>query len=70
LRKLADLFALYHLERHKGWFLENGFMPGTKARAITSQVTRLCEEVRWDAVALVDAFGIPDQCLGAPIGLG
>jgi acyl-CoA oxidase len=69
LRKLADLFALYHLERHKGWFLENGFMPGKRARAITSHVTRLCEEVRRDAVALVDAFGIPDQCLGAPIGL-
>jgi acyl-CoA oxidase len=70
LRKLADLFALYHLERHKGWFLENGFMPGKRAKAITSHVTRLCQEVRQDAVALVDAFGIPDQCLGAPIGLG
>jgi acyl-CoA oxidase len=70
LRKLADLFVLYHLERHKGWFLENGFMPGKKARAISSHVTRLCEEVRRDAVSLVDAFGIPDQCLGAPIALG
>jgi acyl-CoA oxidase len=70
LRKLADLFALYHLERRKAWFLENGFMSGKKARAITSHVTRLCEEVRRDAVALVDAFGIPDQCLGAPIALG
>jgi acyl-CoA oxidase len=70
LRKLADLFALYHLERHKGWFLENGFMPGKTAQAITSHVTRLCQEVRQDAVALVDGFGIPDQCLGAPIGLG
>ena len=70
LRKLADLFALYHLEKHKGWFLENGFMAGKRARAISGHVTRLCEEVRRDAVALVDAFGIPDQCLGAPIGLG
>jgi acyl-CoA oxidase len=70
LRKLADLFALYHLEKHKGWFLENGFMQGKRARAITSQVTHLCQEVRQDAVALVDAFGIPDQCLGAPIALG
>jgi acyl-CoA oxidase len=70
LRKLADLFALYHLERHKGWFLENGFMTGKRAKAITSHVTQLCQEVRQDAVALVDAFGIPDQCLGAPIALG
>ena len=70
LRKLADLFALYHLEKHKGWFLENGYMQGKRAKAISSHVTRLCQEVRQDAVALVDAFGIPDQCLGAPIALG
>ena len=70
LRKLADLFALYYLEKHKGWFLENGFMQGKRARAVTSHVTHLCQEVRQDAVALVDAFGIPDQCLGAPIALG
>jgi acyl-CoA oxidase len=70
LRKLADLFALYHLEKHKGWYLENGFMSGRKSRAMTHQVTRLCSEVRKDAVALVDAFGIPDECLGAPIALG
>src|SRR5260221_43515 len=70
LRKLADLFALYHLEKHKAWFLENGFMSGKKSKAITKHVTQLCAEVRRDAVALVDAFGIPDQCLGAPIALG
>lgn len=70
LRKLADLFALYHLEKHKAWFLENGFMSGKKSKAITNHVTELCAEVRRDAVALVDAFGIPDQCLGAPIALG
>ena len=70
LRTLADLFALYHLEKHKAWFLENGFMSGKKSKAITNHVTELCAEVRRDAVALVDAFGIPDQCLGAPIALG
>jgi acyl-CoA oxidase len=70
LRRLANLFALYHLEKHKGWFLENGFMSGKKSRAISNHVIRLCAEIRRDAVALVDAFGIPDQCLGAPIAMG
>lgn len=70
LRKLGDLFALYHLEKHKSWFLENGFMSGKKSKAITKHVTRLCAETRRDAVGLVDAFGIPDQCLSAPIALG
>jgi acyl-CoA oxidase len=36
---------------------------------VTREVNRLCDEVRGDAEALVDAFGIPDQVLRAPIGL-
>ena len=70
LKRLADLFALAQLEAHKGWYLENRFMSGKQSKAITKLVNSLCEQVRHDAVALVDAFGIPDQCLAAPIGLG
>ena len=33
------------------------------------QATGVQPEVRGDAEALVDAFGIPDQVLRAPIGL-
>ena len=69
LQKLLDLFGLYHLEKHKAWFLENGFMSSRRSKAITNRVTELCGDVRRDAVALVDAFGIPDQCLSAPIAL-
>jgi acyl-CoA oxidase len=69
LRRLRDLFALYHLELHKGWYLENSVMSRFKAKAISRLVTGLCAEVRRDAVALVDAFGIPDSCLAARIAL-
>ena len=69
LRQLRDLFALYHLELHKGWYLENSVMSGFKAKAISRLTTALCAEVRQDAVALVDAFGIPDSCLAARIAL-
>jgi acyl-CoA oxidase len=69
LKRLCDLFALAHLEQGKGWYLENGVMSGSKSKAITRLVTRLCAEVRKDAIGLVDAFGIPDACLGAPIAL-
>jgi acyl-CoA oxidase len=69
LRRLRDLFALYHLELHKGWYLENHVMSGFKAKAIGRLVTTLCADVRQDAVALVDAFGIPDSCLAARIAL-
>jgi acyl-CoA oxidase len=69
LRRLRDLFALYHLELHNGWYLENSVMSGFKAKAISRLITTLCAEVREDAVALVDAFGIPDSCLAARIAL-
>ncbi|HEX3446595.1 MAG TPA: acyl-CoA dehydrogenase [Chthoniobacterales bacterium] len=69
LRRLRDLFALYHLELHKGWYLENHAMSGFKAKAISRLVTALCTDIRQDAVALVDAFGIPDSCLAARIAL-
>jgi acyl-CoA oxidase len=69
LRRLRDLFALYHLDLHKGWYLENSVMSGFKAKAITRLVSTLCADIRQDAVALVDAFGIPDSCLAARIAL-
>ena len=37
--------------------------------AIRRQIDKLAYEVSRDALALVDAFAIPDQCLAAPIGM-
>ena len=67
LKRLCDLFALTRLEQGKGWYLENGVMSGVTSKALTRLITRLCAEVSEDAVGLVDAFGIPDECLAAPI---
>jgi len=69
LKRLCDLFALTRLEQGKGWYLENGVVSGVKSTAFKRLVTRLCVEVSEEAVALVDAFGIPDECLAAPIAL-
>ncbi|MCE7989646.1 MAG: acyl-CoA oxidase, partial [Caldilinea sp. CFX5] len=63
LKPLCDLFALWHLEQHKGWYLETGYFEGNKTKAIRRQVDALCYEVSRVAVPLVDAFAIPDQCL-------
>jgi acyl-CoA oxidase len=60
---LAALYALSLLERDLGWYLEKGYVEAPKARAIRAEVNRLCREIRPDAVALVDAFGIPDALL-------
>jgi acyl-CoA oxidase len=69
LGRLCDLFALWRIELHKGWYLEHGALTALKSKAITRLVDRLCQEVRHEAVQLVDSFGIPDSCLGAPIAL-
>lgn len=69
LAKLRDLFALSHLEKGRAWFLENGLLSPARSRALTREVGTLCAEVRRESVALVDAFGIPPECLAAPIAL-
>ena len=70
LKKLYQLYALSQIDKHKGWYLENSYMEGVKTKAIRKMVDQLCWEIRQDAVPLVDAFKIPDSCLGAPIALG
>lgn len=67
LGRLAALFALWRIEWDRAWFLEVGYLEAAKARAVRSQVGRLCLEVRDVALDLVDAWGIPDALLAAPI---
>jgi acyl-CoA oxidase len=67
LNKLRALFALSLIDRYKGWYLEHGYLTPAKSRATARQVEKLSYEVSREAVALVDAFAIPEQCLAAPI---
>ncbi len=69
LQKLCALFALHQIEKHAAWYLETGYMEGVKTKAVRKLVSQLCWEIRQDVVPLVDAFGIPDRCLSAPIGV-
>ena len=69
LKKLCQLYALSEIEKNKGWYLENGYMEGAKTKAIRKTLDQLCWEIRQQAVPLVNAFKIPDVCLGAPIAV-
>jgi acyl-CoA oxidase len=69
LKRLYNIFALNQLDKHKAWYLEQGYMEGVKTKAIRRLLNQLCWEVRQDAVPLVNAFAIPDACLAAPIAL-
>ncbi|MEL6670879.1 MAG: acyl-CoA dehydrogenase [Bacteroidota bacterium] len=68
LREVAALYALHTMEENQGWYLRNGYLAAGKASAIRREVDKLCASLRKQALPLVDAFGIPDQLLGAPIG--
>ncbi|MEN2401208.1 acyl-CoA dehydrogenase [Flavobacterium sp. MC2016-06] len=67
LTKLNQLYALSQIEKNKAWYLEDGYMEALKTKAIRKIVNQLCWDIRPDAVALVNAFDIPESCLSAPI---
>lgn len=69
LTKLNQLYALSQLEKNKAWYLEDGYMEAVKTKAIRKIVNQLCWDIRPDAVALVNAFDIPESCLSAPIAV-
>jgi len=69
LNRLCDLYALYQIESDRGYLQEHGRLTGPRCKAVTREVNRLCDDIRGDAEALVDAFGIPDEVLRAPIAL-
>lgn len=70
LGRLRQLFGLARIEADLDWYLEAGYVESTKAKAIRGAVNDVCDEVRPAAEVLVDAFGIPDACLSAPIATG
>lgn len=67
LKTLRDLYAMEYLHRDIGWFMENGYVQPVKARAIRDLRDELCAEARQQALPLVNAWGIPDELLGAKI---
>jgi acyl-CoA oxidase len=67
LTKLCDLYALSTIEAERAWFLEHNRITPTRSKAITTTVNGLCSELRPYASQLVDAFGIPDELITAPV---
>lgn len=67
LSQLCDLFVMANLEADRAWFLEHGRLSPARAKAVTAQVDRLCDELRPLAGPLVEGLGIPQDWLGASI---
>ena len=69
LNDLCDLYALSRISADRAWFLENGYLVTSKSRAVAAEVETLCGELVGRAAGLVEAFGIPNSALAAPIAL-
>src|SRR5919108_2042246 len=63
LNKVCDLHVMATLERERGWFMEHGQLSAARAKAVLTNVNRLCRELRPHARLLVDAFAIPEELL-------
>jgi acyl-CoA oxidase len=67
LRTLFSLWALDQVDRHGGWFLSQGCITGAAVENVESERDRLCVELEPHALELVEAFGIDNTVLKAPI---
>jgi len=70
LDRVCDLYALAEIERDRAWFQEHGRLSSTRSKAVIRSVNELSAALRPDAFRLVEAFGIPDAVLAAPIAFG
>ncbi|MGW1197477.1 acyl-CoA dehydrogenase family protein [Streptomyces sp. NPDC002536] len=67
LTLLAELCALDHGDRHSGWYLREGLLTPAQAARTEERAVEVCDRLVPHVPALLDAFGIPDDLLAAPI---
>jgi acyl-CoA oxidase len=69
LGKLRCLYGLALLERDRAWFLENGYFEARKSGAVRDELEAVEAELGPQSVHVIEAIGLPDDVVRAPIGL-
>lgn len=67
LDRLGALHALGRIRAEAAFYFSEGYIEPRKESAMRKETEALLAEVRASALTLVDAFGIPDVALAAPI---
>jgi acyl-CoA oxidase len=67
LDAVCDLYALATLEADRGWIQEHGRLTAARSKGLVAAVNELCGRLRPHARTLVDAFGVPEAAVAAPI---
>uniref|UniRef100_A0A1B6L293 Acyl-coenzyme A oxidase n=1 Tax=Graphocephala atropunctata TaxID=36148 RepID=A0A1B6L293_9HEMI len=69
LTKLCALYALTSVEKHLVYFYQGGYVEGSdQSQLIQSAILSLCDQLRLEAVALVDSVAPPDFVLNSALG--
>ncbi|CAM9432342.1 unnamed protein product [Chrysoparadoxa australica] len=68
LVRLKALFGLYWIEKDMGDFSEDGYLSPAQCQWVRTEVVSLLQELRPDAVKLVDAWDISDFQLNSALG--
>ena len=64
---LHRLYVLDILEKDLGWCLLAQVLPAAEAAKVNEETAALCAQLAPNAMALCDAFALPDEMLSAPI---
>ncbi|ELU16781.1 hypothetical protein CAPTEDRAFT_177414 [Capitella teleta] len=67
LTQLHHLYLLDIMGRDIGWLITNGLISVDVAKQVPGATKQLCRELSHNALALTDAFQLPDELLSAPI---
>jgi acyl-CoA oxidase len=69
LDRLCALYGLWSIEKHLGTLYQGGYIVGKDPpQFIREAILQLCQEIKPDAVTLVDSIAPPDFVLNSPIG--
>ena len=69
LTKLFQLYQLSNVEKNLGWYLTTKTLTLEQGQQVTPLCAQLCRELAPHSLPLVEAFGITDTMLSAPIAL-
>ncbi|XP_047110205.1 peroxisomal acyl-coenzyme A oxidase 3-like isoform X1 [Schistocerca piceifrons] len=69
LRKLCSLYGVWSLEKHLPFLYQGGYMSDREpAHFIQEGLLQLCEQLKSEAISLVDALAPPDRLLSSVLG--
>jgi acyl-CoA oxidase len=65
---IADLFALYLIEKDLAVYISGGYFSAEQATMIRDLILELCGKFKGECISVVDAIAPPDEIIWSPLG--